>query len=190
LPRLAPSLPAHRDIAAAGPHTPMPGTVQMKRASNRLIRDRPALLTHGTLSQHESRAQARADARGRPPDDGLTPRPTRRICQNDPYGRSFGCLNRTVRQCITAALCAPCFGLSATVRDGSRSPATTGRNRRGEHPGARVRMAETLIGGACQQHVLRCDVRHSRRRTCNTPSAATPGCWPRCCTDPCLHQRA
>jgi hypothetical protein len=40
--------------------------------------------------------------RGRPPDDGLTPRPTRRICQNDLYGRSFGCLTRTVGQCITA----------------------------------------------------------------------------------------
>jgi hypothetical protein len=43
--------------------------------------------------------------------------------------------------------CRPC----ATVRDGSRTAATAGRSRRGEHPGARVSMGETLIGGACQQ---------------------------------------
>jgi len=45
----------------------------------------------------------------------------------------------------------PHVGRCATVRDGSRSAATAGRSRRGEHPGARVSMGETLIGGACQQ---------------------------------------
>jgi hypothetical protein len=51
--------------------------------------------------------------------------------------------------CISAATCAPHVGPSATVRDGSRSAATAGRSRRGDHPGARVSMAETLIGEAC-----------------------------------------
>src|SRR6266536_2824273 len=39
-----------------------------------------------------------------------------------------------------------------------------GRSRHGEHPGARVSVAETLIGGACQQpRFAESDVRHSRR---------------------------
>jgi hypothetical protein len=40
-------------------------------------------------------------------------------------------------------------GPAATVRDGSRSAASAGRSRHGEHRGARVSVAETLIGGAC-----------------------------------------
>ena len=44
-------------------------------------------------------------------------------------------------------------------------------------------MAETLIGGAWQQpQFAESDVRHSRRRTCNTPPAAPRGCWPHCRT--------
>src|ERR1700730_10547327 len=57
------------------------------------------------------------------------------------------------------AACRPC----ATVRDGSRSVATAGRSRRGEHPGARVNMAETLIGGHASNRSSPSDVRHSRR---------------------------
>src|SRR6266567_4659413 len=55
-------------------------------------------------------------------------------------------------------------GPAATVRDGSRVPPSAGRSRHGEHPGARVSVAETLIGGACQQpRFAESDVRHSRR---------------------------
>jgi hypothetical protein len=64
----------------------------------------------------------------------------------------------------TAATCAPHVGPAATVRDGSRVPPSTGQSRHGEHPGARVSVAETLIGGACQQpRFAESDVRHSRR---------------------------
>jgi hypothetical protein len=63
---------------------------------------------------------------------------------------------------ISAATCAPNVGPAATVRDGSRMPPSTGRSRHGEHPGARVSAAETLIGGACQQpRFAESDVRHS-----------------------------
>jgi hypothetical protein len=83
----------------------------------------------------------------------------------------------------SAATCAAHVGPSATVRDGGRSAASAGRSRHREHPGARVSMAETLIGGAWQQpQFAESDVRHSRRRTCNTPPAAPRGCWPRCRT--------
>ncbi len=65
-----------------------------------------------------------------------------------------------------AATCAPHVGPPATVRDGSRSAATAGRSRHGEHPGARVSIAETLMGGACQQpQFAESDVRHARRMT-------------------------
>jgi hypothetical protein len=37
--------------------------------------------------------------------------------------------------------------LAATVHDGSRSAAGAGRSRHGEHPGTRVSVVETLIGG-------------------------------------------
>ena len=46
-------------FAPVGPDTAMPRTAQMKQAGNRLIRDGPALLTHGTLSQHLARIRRR-----------------------------------------------------------------------------------------------------------------------------------
>jgi len=68
------------------------------------------------------------------------------------------------RQPHQAATCAPHVGPAATVRDGSRSAVTAGRSRHGEHPGARVTMAETLMGGACQQpRFAGSDVRRSRQ---------------------------
>jgi hypothetical protein len=71
--------------------------------------------------------------------------------------------------CRMAVTCAPHVGPAATVRDGSRSAASAGRSRHGEHPGARVIVAETLIGEACQQpQFAESDVRHSRRMTRNT----------------------
>ena len=83
----------------------------------------------------------------------------------------------------SAATCAAHVGPSATVRNGGRSAASAGWSRRREHPGARVSMAETLIGGAWQQpQFAESDVRHSQRRTCNTPPAAPRGCWPHCRT--------
>ena len=48
---------------------------------------------------------------------------------------------------MTPDICAPHVGPAGTVRDGSRSAASSGRSRHGERPGARVSMAETLIGG-------------------------------------------
>src|SRR5258708_14694134 len=60
-------------------------------------------------------------------------------------------------------------GPAATVRDGSQSAASAGWSRHGEHPGARVSIAEALIGGTCQQpQFAESDVPHSRRVTRNT----------------------
>src|SRR6266496_6687954 len=50
-----------------------------------------------------------------------------------------------------ADTCVPCAGPVATVRDGSRRAASAGRSRRSEHPDAKVSVAETLIGRACEQ---------------------------------------
>jgi len=56
---------------------------------------------------------------------------------------------------------------------GSRSTASAGRSGHEEHPGARVSVAKTLIGGAYQQpRFAESDVRHSRRMTRNTLT-----CW-------------
>jgi hypothetical protein len=57
-------------------------------------------------------------------------------------------------------------GPVATVRDGRRRAASADRSRHGEHPGAGVSVAETLIGRACQQpRFAVSDVRCSRRMT-------------------------
>jgi hypothetical protein len=65
-----------------------------------------------------------------------------------------------------AVTCVPRVSSAATVRDGSQSGAGAGQSCHGEHPGARVSMAETLIGGTCRQpQFAESDVRHSRRMT-------------------------
>jgi hypothetical protein len=48
-----------------------------------------------------------------------------------------------VQNGYSRAACRP----AATVRDGSWSVASAGRSRHGEHPGARVSVAETLMAG-------------------------------------------
>ena len=74
----------------------------------------------------------------------------------------------------SGAIWAQHVGPCATVRDGSRSAATAGRSRRGEHPGARVSMAETLIGGHASNRSSPSDVRHSRRMTPQHPRRPHP----------------
>jgi hypothetical protein len=67
---------------------------------------------------------------------------------------------------IAADTCVPYVGSVATVRDGGRRAASAGRSRHGEHPSARVSVAEMLIGQACQQpRFAVSDIRCSRRMT-------------------------
>ena len=66
----------------------------------------------------------------------------------------------------SAATCAAHVGCAATVRDDSRNAASAGRSRRGEHPGAGVRVAETFIDEVCQRpRFAESGVRHLRRMT-------------------------
>ncbi len=61
----------------------------------------------------------------------------------------------------SAATCAAHVGCAATDRDGSRSGASAGRSRHGEHPGVGVSVAETFIDEVCQRpQFAESDVRH------------------------------
>lgn len=168
------------EIAAAG--DARSGRARAEQAESQLQRARA---DHDQATGQAAPAAGPGPARHRQHSPGNLPT-SNHSCRTSRSARVPGRAQLAPNSSISAALCAPCFGLSATVRDGSRSAATTRRSRRGEHPGARVRMAETLICGACQQHVLRRDVQHSRRRTCNTPSAAPPAAGHAAAPIPCL----
>jgi hypothetical protein len=64
----------------------------------------------------------------------------------------------------------------ATVRDSSRSAASAGRSRHGEHSGVRVSLAETLVDEAYQQpRFAESDVWHSLRMTGNACAGVFDG---------------
>ena len=76
--------------------------------------------------------------------------PRRAECP-DPHGLR-GHRSRVSRSCISAGTRAPHVGPAATVRDGSLGAASAGQRGHGEHPGARVSVAETLIGRGQRTH--------------------------------------
>jgi hypothetical protein len=90
----------------------------------------------------------------------------RRAPQNDRSVTPSRAGRTSCGRCRTADTCVPYVGPVATVRDGRRRAASADRSRHGEHPSARVSVAKTLIGRACQQpRFAVSDVRCSRRMT-------------------------
>ena len=79
---------------------------------------------------------------------------------------SISCMDLRMGDLLISATCAAYVGCAATVCDGSRSAASAGWSRHGEHPGVRVSVAQTFIVEVFQRpRFAESDVQHWRMTT-------------------------